>query len=113
MKIFNILALDNQIIKLNSSYMLDDKIIEIFVNIDDFCIAFSDQIKHFRLEAPNKGVRNRSCKLSDSKIMTIIICFHQSHYTNFKAFFCEMVCTYWTSLFPNLVSYDLMPYKLR
>jgi hypothetical protein len=35
-KIFNILAFDNQLIILNSSYMLDDKIIEIFVNIDDF-----------------------------------------------------------------------------
>ena len=86
--------------------MLDDKIIEIFVHIDDFCIEFSDQIKHFRLEDPNKGLRNRACKLSDSEIMTILVCFHQSHYTNFKAFYTEMVCRYWTSLFPNLVSYE-------
>jgi hypothetical protein len=33
--------------------MLDNKIIEIFVNIDDFCIAFSNQNKHFGLEDPN------------------------------------------------------------
>ena len=84
--------------------MLDDKIIEIFVHIDDFCIEFSDQIKHFRLEDPNKGVRNRAYKLSDSEIMTILIYFHPSHYTKIKGFYCEMVCIYWTSLFPNLVS---------
>jgi hypothetical protein len=36
--------------------MLDEKIIEIFVHIDDFCIEFSDQIKYFRLEDPNKGL---------------------------------------------------------
>lgn len=86
--------------------MLDDKVIEIFIEIDDFCIDFEQQIQIFRLNAPNKLVRNRKSKLSDSEIMTILICFHQSHYTNFKAFYLEMVSRYWTDMFPDLVTYQ-------
>ncbi len=33
--------------------MQDVKIIEVFVNIDDFYIAFSNQNKHFGFEDPN------------------------------------------------------------
>lgn len=60
MMIFKILAFDNQLIILKSPYVLDDKIIEIFVHIDDYCIEFSDQIKHFRLEDPNTRLKKLS-----------------------------------------------------
>ena len=86
--------------------MNDDKITEIFVAIDDFCIEFSAQIKFYSLNGVKKGSRMRPSKLSDSEIMTILICFHQSHYTNLKAFYLEMVCKYWVHLFPNLVTYE-------
>ena len=39
-------------------------------------------------------------------MMTILICFHLSHYTNFKAFYTEYVCVHWIDLFPDLVSYE-------
>ena len=67
--------------------MLDDKITEIFVQIDDFCIEFDQQIKCFRVKGNKNGSRMRPGLMSDSEIMTILICFHQSHFTNFKAFF--------------------------
>jgi transposase len=38
--------------------------------------------------------------------MTILIAFHQHHYRNFKHFYWEMVCRYWGSAFPGLVSYS-------
>lgn len=86
--------------------MFDDKITEIFVQIDDFCKEFEQKIRFYRIQGAKKGTRIRSSKLSDSEIMTILICFHQSHFTNFKAFYNEMVCTYWVHLFPNLITYE-------
>jgi len=38
--------------------------------------------------------------------MTILIAFHQSHYRDFKAYYCEHVLPYWRSEFPGLVSYN-------
>jgi hypothetical protein len=43
--------------------------------------------------------------LTISEIMTIMIAFHQSHYRDFKAFYCEMVLKYCRGEFPGLVSY--------
>lgn len=36
--------------------------------------------------------------------MTILIIFHQSHYRNFKAYFCEHVLAHLRAEFPGLVS---------
>ena len=48
--------------------------------------------------------------------MTILIHFHQSHYRNFKAYYCEHVQPYLRSEFPDLVSYtrfvDFIPSAL-
>jgi transposase len=40
-----------------------------------------------------------------SEVMTILIHFHQSHYRNFKAYYCEHVLGHLRSEFPSLVSY--------
>src|SRR5512146_527515 len=37
--------------------------------------------------------------------MTILIAFHQSHYRDFKAYYCEQVLKSWRAEFPGLVSY--------
>lgn len=86
--------------------MLDDKITEIYVAVDDFYLEFSQQIQFFRLQDGKNRIRNRKSKLSDSEMMTILICFHHSHFTNFKAFYNELVRRYWTHLFPDLISYE-------
>lgn len=86
--------------------MSEDQITEIFVAVDDFCIEFDHLIKHFRIQSPHKPLRNRKSRLSDSEMMTILICFHLSSFRNFKAFYKNMVCKYWTHLFPDLVSYE-------
>ena len=38
--------------------------------------------------------------------MTILIAFHQSHYRDFKAYYCQQVLPHWRAEFPGLVSYN-------
>lgn len=83
-----------------------DKVIEIFLQVDDFILENKDKIERLRLESGKKRIRNRKSKLSDSEMMTIYICFHLSHYNNFKAYYNEYVRVYWRELFPGLVSYE-------
>jgi len=59
-----------------------------------------------RLESGLNGIRNRKTNLSDSEMMTIYICFHHSHYTNFKAYYNEYVSVRWQDEFPGLCSYE-------
>lgn len=86
--------------------MLESKITEIFVSVDDFCQLYEQEIKKHRLEAKTPKGRNRKGKLSDSEIMTLLIGFHLSHYTNFKAYYTQLVCGFWKHLFPDLISYE-------
>jgi len=86
--------------------MLESKITEIFVELDDFCQLFTENIRKHRLNCKNKPKRNRKSNLSDAEMMTILVCFHQSSYTNFKRYYLELVCRYWQHLFPDLVSYE-------
>jgi len=83
-----------------------DKIIEIFVKVDDFCKEFDVSIKKHRFEAHGCRVRNREASLSDSEIITILIAFHSGHFTNLKHFYLGHICPYYKDYFPGLVSYN-------
>lgn len=87
-------------------------LLELFVNVDDFCQAFLP-VWEKKLFADGSKKRRRAGQLSSSEIMTIIIYFHQSRYRNFKAYYIEQVCQHLRGEFPNLVSYErfviLMP----
>lgn len=87
--------------------MLQDKIIEIFVKVDDFCKIFHDEISIKQLESPSdKKTRNRKTGLCDSEIITLLITFHGGHFRNFKHFYINHVCIHLKSDFPGLVSYN-------
>lgn len=86
--------------------MLQDKIIEIFVLVDDFCKDFSKEIYNQRLSSGHFKTRNRACALSDSEIITLLITFHTGHYTNFKHFYTQHICVHYRDYFPGLVSYN-------
>lgn len=86
--------------------MLRDKIIEIFVPADDFCICFEEQIKHFRLENTQSKHRNRKASLTDSEIIAILIFFHYGSFTNFKHYYNHYVKEHLGDCFPTLVSYN-------
>ena len=79
-------------------------LLELFVDVDNFCQAFLPILEQHLLTS---GVikRRRERSLSVSEVMTILIHFHQSHYRDFKAYYCEHVLPHLRSEFPGLVSY--------
>ena len=86
--------------------MNKDKVIEIFVNVDDFIKDLDQVALKTQLLGGDKKYRNRKSKLSLSEKMTIYICFHHSSYTNFKRYYNELVRAQWRDLFPDLISYE-------
>ena len=73
-------------------------------SVDDFCTLFEPGWRQQLLMRGKHRIRNR--RLSLSEIITIEIAFHLSAYKTFKAFYLEMVSSYWSAAFPNLVSYN-------
>ena len=83
-----------------------DKVIEIFVSVDDFVKDLDQIALKNQLLSDSVKRRNRKSKLSLSEKMTIYICFHLSSYTNFKRYYNELVSVHWLDLFPDLISYE-------
>ncbi|MEP6613709.1 MAG: IS982 family transposase, partial [Mucilaginibacter sp.] len=83
-----------------------DKIIEIFVKVDDFCKECETEIAEHRLDAGNYKIRDRKASLADSEIITILVAFHSGHFTNLKHFYVAHICMYYKDYFPGLVSYN-------
>ncbi len=92
-----------------------DSLLELFCDVDDFCKGF---LPFYEQQLVQSGLqtRHRDRSLSLSEIMTILIYFHQSHYRNFKAYYCEDVLPHLRGEFPGLVSYtrfvDFIPSAL-
>jgi transposase len=82
-----------------------DSLLELFCHVDDFCQAFLPKLEKHLLSSGIQQ-RRRARSLSVSEVMTILIHFHQSHYRNFKAYYCEHVLPHLRSEFPSLVSYS-------
>lgn len=77
----------------------------IFCKIDDFCKSFEKQFSKNCLTS-GKNIRNRSCKLTLSEIMTISTYYHFSCYKSFKNYYEKQVLEYMHNDFKNLVSYN-------
>ena len=86
-------------------------LLELFVEVDDFCSAFEGWAAQHQL--PGKAKRGPALSLSASEIMTIVIHFHQASYRDFKSFYQKHVCKHLVKEFPKLVFYgrfvELMP----
>jgi hypothetical protein len=82
-----------------------NSLVELFVSVDDFCVAFLPKLTQLLLSS-GEIRRQRARSLSISEVMTILIHFHQSHYRNFKAYYCEYVLIHLRNEFPGLVSYS-------
>jgi hypothetical protein len=76
-----------------------DSLEELFCHIDDFCQQFAPKW-HCMLLGEGGKHRHRLRALSLSEIMTILVCFHQQHYRNFKAFYCKHVACIGERRFP-------------
>lgn len=82
-----------------------ESLLVLFCDVDDFCKVFLPIWKRQQLASGQKQ-RQRARSLTISEIMTILIAFHQSHYRDFKAYYCEQVLKSWRAEFPGLVSYS-------
>ena len=80
-------------------------LVEIFCNVDDFCMQFCPQWEG-QLIADGIKKRNRHSKMTISEKMTIVIAFHQSNHRDFKNFYIGLVQRYWSTDFPNALSYN-------
>ena len=94
----------------------EDKVIEIFCVIDEFVKNLHTELqKKLRLEVPVEGTRhrNRKGRLSESEIMTILVCYHFCSFRNFKDYYMLYIRGHLGSCFPDAVSYnrfvELMP----
>ena len=77
----------------------------LFCKIDDFCLSFETLFNATLLNSP-KPKRSRTKQLSTSEVMTIIVAFHQTHFRNFKHFYCDFIRKFHQDKFPKLVSYQ-------
>lgn len=78
---------------------------EIFCTVDDFCQKFMPEFER-KLLCSSTRKRNKPCRMSASEIMTIVICFHQSNYRDFKSYYTRYVKIHLNEYFPKLVSYN-------
>ena len=86
-----------------------DKVTEIFCIIDEFDKNLDGELKrNLRLsnqDGNGKRYRNSKGRLSESEIMTILICYHFGTYRNFKYYQnCIRGCFH--KEFPHAVSYN-------
>ena len=88
--------------------MLRDKIIEIFIKVDDFCKLFEAEFTKFQLPYDyDVKKRNRKTGLCDSETITLLIAFHGGQFRNFKHFYLNYVTTYLKNDFPVLITSSL------
>ena len=86
---------------------VQDKIAEIFVKTDDFCLIFENQIIQYQIPSSSDvQKRNRKAGLSESEIITLLIAFHGGQFKNFKHFYVNYVSVHLKGDFPGLVSYN-------
>ncbi|MDY4217305.1 MAG: IS982 family transposase, partial [Prevotella sp.] len=72
-----------------------DKITEIFCIIDEFNKNLNAELtKNLQLpphDGKGKRYRNRKGRLSESEIMTILVCYHFGTYRNFKEYYLNCI----------------------
>ena len=83
------------------------QLLELYCTIDDFCQQFNRRPTPEILPSDTtKPRRNRTCSLSISELMTLVILFHQSQYQHFKGFYLSFVAQSLRKEFPTLPSYS-------
>lgn len=85
----------------------NDKITEIFFVVHEFCNEYEKAMTgHILRKDKAKKSRNRSFKLHDSEVITILILFHAGQFRNLKHFYTQYVQTHLQTEFPKTVSYN-------
>ena len=80
----------------------DDKVIEIFFIIDEFCKEFEQEMsKQPVLGSDGVRRRNRKANMSHSEIMTILLLYHFGTFRNFKHFYMHFIKVHLAQEFPT------------
>ena len=79
-------------------------LLELFVEVDDFCQAFDLWAAEQQL--PGRAKRGPKLVMSASEVMTLVIHFHQTGYRDFKSYYQKHVREHLRVEFPKLVSYN-------
>lgn len=105
LQVFRIFIAVNQIYTRIQAMITNNKTIEIFCAIDEFCKNFDAEIEKNLLKGlpkpDGKQRRNRKGQMCESEIMTILLCYHFGTYRNFKHYYVFFVKTAFKELFPN------------
>lgn len=86
--------------------MLRDKVIEIFVKVDDFCKEIHPILEEKRVQDRKLGKRNRAASLCESELISLMILFHTGQFSNLKSFYVHYAKPHLQDLFPGLTSYN-------
>jgi hypothetical protein len=80
-----------------------DRLVEDFCQFDDFCQAFRPlwEARLLRQGAQPARKRGPQAGLADSEIMTILVLYHSSRFSNFKAFYGGVILGLLRSAFPK------------
>lgn len=79
----------------------ENKLIEIFIEVDDFCNALDNWLVQQGKVKPSKY----KGQLSKSEILTILIFYHHSGYKCFQYYYNRMVRSNLRDYFPKIISY--------
>ena len=83
---------------------MEQLLISIFCDVDDFCKAYDDYYQTHLL--PGGARRPLQCSMSMSEIMTIVIYFHLSNHKTFKWYYKNLICGSLHTYFPHSLSYN-------
>lgn len=78
-------------------------LLELFVEVDDFCQAF--ELWAAKQQLASKTKRGPKPVMTASEVMTLMIHFHQQGYRDFKHYYQKHVQEHLKAEFPELVSY--------
>jgi hypothetical protein len=83
---------------------MEQLLIELFCDIDDFCKAF-EEYWHKHLLTDGTPVMPK-CAMSLAEVMTIVVFFHLSNHRTFKWYYKNYICENLKEYFPRRLSYN-------
>ena len=86
-------------------YLNTTKLVEIFIECDDFIKGIHDFLDAQSLPNPSDKSRKRARKMSESEMMTIVIYYHFSGFKCFKWYYNFVIRKLFKSYFPTAFSY--------
>lgn len=88
-----------------------NELVELYCAVDDFWKSFKREWDRHLIS--RTWPHGPDPELATPEMMAIVILFHQSHFRNFKHFYCDYVCKFLRKEFPKLISYNRFVYLMK